>query len=220
LQFVHTGNIAVTANKDYYWNATTGVEIINKAPGVGGMPQAVALNPNEYYMWFDSSTNRMLVNGRIPVDGNISIDRGGGGDGTINYTGKGTFMAYDADKSGNGGDITIETDLLSMNANGTTANSFPANNLIGFQAQDDMSLGINSQLQLMGGFYAQDVITLNKQSTIMGTIVGNNFNMGGQVPDIYQVPELSKQWGSVMRMIGAGNIPYLSPVSWRELGVS
>lgn len=219
MQFVHSGNIAVTANKHYYWNATTGTEILNKAPGVGGMPNVADLNPNEYYMWFDADNNQMYVNGRIPVDGNISIDRGGGSDGTINYTGKGTFLAYDKDASGDGGDVALEVDLLSVNANGTTAGSFPTNNLIGFQAEDDMTLGINSQLSLMGGFYAQDQITLNKQSTIMGTIVGNLFNMGGQVPDIYQVPELMNEWTTVMRMIGADEVPFLSPISWRELGV-
>ncbi|MEK7795398.1 MAG: hypothetical protein AAB353_12755, partial [Candidatus Hydrogenedentota bacterium] len=125
----------------------------------------------------------------------------------------------DKDKSGNGGDVALEVDLLSVNANGITLGSFPTNNLIGFQAEDDMTLGINSQLSLMGGFYAQDQITLNKQSTIMGTIVGNLFNMGGQVPDIYQVPELMNEWTTVMRMIGADEVPFLSPISWRELGV-
>ncbi len=219
LHFVKTGNVAITLNQNYYWNATTGTESVNQSLGAGTMPTSASLNANHYYIWFDAATNRLRVNGRVPIDGNLTINPGTGADKTLNYTGKATILAYDADSSGNGGDVTVEASMLTMNANGTTTNSFPQNNLLGLMAQDDMMLGISSQLNIMGGFYSQDQISLNKQSTIMGTIVGNIFNMGGQVPDIYQVPALQDAWTTNMKMIGATPVEFLSPLSWRELGV-
>ena len=220
LQEVYDGDLTIPANQNFYWNATTGTEAVGESIGTGNMPAAASLNPDEYYVWFDAAANQMMVNGRIPVDGNISFARGSGNDGTIYYTGKGTFLAYDADSSGNGGDISIATDLLTKNANGTVAGSFPQANLIGMQAQDDLILGTDAQLEVMGGFYAQDEVVMNKQTKLIGTIVGKLFNLGTNVPDIYQVPELANQWADVMRMIGNGELVIFAPLSWRELGVS
>lgn len=220
LQEVYDGDMTIQANQNFYWNATTGTEAVGESIGSGNMPTAVSLNPDEFYVWFDASADQLMINGRIPVDGNIDFLRGSGNDKTMYYTGKGTFLAYDADGSGNGGDVTVTTNLLTKNANGTVANSYPGANLLGIQAEDDLILGDNSQLEVMGGFYAQDEIAMNKQTILLGTIVGNLFNLGSNVPDIYQVPELADQWGSEMRMIGAGKINVFAPLSWMELGVS
>lgn len=220
LQEVYNGDLTISANQNFYWNATTGTEAVGQAIGSGNMPAAASLNPDEYYVWFDANTDQLMINGRIPVDGDISFLRGSGNDKTMYYTGKGTFLAYDADASGNGGDVTLTTNLLTKNADGTVANSYPGANLLGIQAEDDLILGDNSQLEVMGGFYAQDEIAMNKQTILLGTIVGNLFNLGTNVPDIYQVPELANQWASEMRMIGAGKINIFAPLSWRELGVS
>ena len=221
LQHVYDGDMEIEADENFYWNATLGIEVVGGTVGIGLMPTAATLSTlaNQFYVWFDATSNRMYINGRIPVDGNIVMDRGSGNDSSISYTGKGSLLAYDANSSGDGGDVAIEVNLRSMNANGTTAGSFPGNNLIGIMAEDDMELGIDSQLEIMGGFYAQDQIILNKQTTIMGTIVGDMFNMGGQVPDIYQVPELVNEWETVMRMIGAETVRFVSPLAWREIGV-
>ena len=218
LQQIHVGDLEIEANKGFYWNATTGTKVTNKSPGQGGMPTSGNLDFNEYFIWFDESANHMIINGRIPVDGDVLFDRGNGNDRTINYTGKGTILAYDADSSGNGGEVEILTDLLTQDLGGNTAQSYPVNNLLGVMAETDMTLGGNSQLSLMGGFYAQEMMTVNKQSNIVGSIVGSSFAMS-QVPDIYQVPELANQWSAEMRMIGADPINVLTPLSWREIGI-
>ena len=219
LHQVHIGDIEISAGDNYYWNATTGEEAVDVTIGDAGMPNLADLDPNHFYIWFDADANRMMINGRIPVDGNILLDTGNGQDKTINYTGKGTMMAYDSDMSGNGGDVAIEVSLLSINLDGTTENSYPENNLFGIQAEDDMLIGSTSQLEIMGGFYAQDTIAVNKQATIIGTIVGDFMNMGTNVPAIYQVPELQNEWLTQMRMIGSNTVRFVSPVSWREIGV-
>jgi hypothetical protein len=51
------------------------------------------------------------------------------------------------------------------------------------------TIGFNeAQINVMGLFYAEDTVTVAKQTDIMGTIVSNYFDMGTNVPAIYQVP--------------------------------
>ncbi len=211
LNYVYQGNMTIKpSGGNFYWDATTNTTVVNKNPGVGGMPTEAGLNNNHYYIWFNDATDTMIINGRIPVNGDISLIAGNGaGNRLINYKGKGSLLAYKA-TTGNA-NVTISASLK------TTA--FPNTNLLGVQAQNNMSIGTSAQMEMMGGFYAQNTISVNKQTTIMGTIVGNNFDMGSNVPEIYQVPALANAWTSNMRMIGAGPVWFLEPVSWRELAV-
>lgn len=231
---VKQGDMAIDTRRSYYWNSTSGTEVSNGTPGstTGGnyMPTMAELTDpaseyyNDHYVWFDASNNRMFVNGRVAIDGNLSFT-GQGNDKTINYTGRGTLLTYDADGSGNGGDVTINTSLLTMNADGSTALSFPGyaatetGNILGIMAEDQMFLGQTSQMEIMGGFYAQNEIEMNRQTVIMGTIVSNFFDMVGQVPRIYQVPDLPQGWDDVLRMIGWRPIFALTPIAWDELDV-
>ena len=48
-----------------------------------------------------------------------------------------------------------------------------------------------AQIDVMGAFYAENQVIVQKQTDIIGTIVSNYFNMGTNVPAIFQVPELS-----------------------------
>ena len=61
------------------------------------------------------------------------------------------------------------------------------------------------------------MIKISKQTNVMGTIVGGYFDMGSQVPNIYQVPSLADNlpYG----MIGNYPITTLEQVGWRELGI-
>lgn len=220
LHFNHVGSMTITANENYYWDATTGVEVINGTPGVDDMPAMADLDPTHYFVWFEEGSNRLVANGRIVIEGgDLVLATGGGSDKTMNYSGKATFMAQDNAMSGADRDIRIEVNLLSMNLDGTTDDSFPHENLFGFLAENDLYLGSTAQIKVMGGFYAQNAMTVNRQTTIIGTIVGDVFNMGINVPDIFQVPDLVDAWEPEMRMIGADPVLFLSPVSWRELNV-
>jgi hypothetical protein len=67
----------------------------------------------------------------------------------------------------------------------------------------------------MGAFYAQNRIVSAKQTTIMGTFVSNYFDMGTNVPDIYQVPSLADNLP--LGMIGNYPILAMNLVSWREI---
>lgn len=193
----YPGNLTIKANADFYYNATRPADtnIANRLP-------------TDDYILFNATTNVMEINGQIEINGNLVITRGGGNDKTIYYTGRGAILVQ--------GDATLDTDLLTVNKNGTTANSFPVNNFFGIMAKKNLIVGSLSQLQLMGGFYAQNMVKSSKQTITMGTFVGNYFDMGTNVPDIYQVPELPNNLP--LGMIGNYPILNLSQVSWRELG--
>lgn len=212
---VFIGDMTLTSGGDsFYWNATTmsnGDQIVGGIPGDGSMPLKTDLDPNDFYIWFDATTNTLVTNGRVAVDGNISLDSGSGALNQIfNYEGKGTLLAYDSAGSGSVGDITVNANLKTTDL-GTT-------NLIGLMAGNDMSIGNTAQIEIMGGFYTQGEIYVDRQTTIMGTIVGSAFNMGVNVPSIFQVPAVTVGWTGNQRMIGANPVLFLSNVTWRELG--
>ncbi len=87
----------------------------------------------------------------------------------------------------------------------------------GVMAGGNMVVGSTAQLTLMGAFYAQGTVSTCKQSNIAGTFVGTYFDMGTNVPSIFQVPILADNlpYG----IIGAYPILAFTRVSWREIGL-
>jgi hypothetical protein len=81
----------------------------------------------------------------------------------------------------------------------------------------NMLVGATAQCDIMGAFYAQNTIQAAKQTDVMGTFVANYFDMGSQVPSIFQVPSLPENLP--LGMIGNYPIMTLGQVSWRELGI-
>lgn len=200
----YTGNIVLNVKTSkFYWNATTG-QVLN-----GSLP-ATQPAATDDYIWFDSATDIMKVNGQVRINGNLSFT-GQGGDRTVNYSGRAALLVY--------GDVNIDANLITCN-NGVktdTANSFPVNNILGIMASNNMTVGSTAQLDIMGAFYAQNKITSAKQTNVMGTFVSNYFDMGTNVPNIYQVPALADNLP--LGMIGNYPILAISQVSWRELGI-
>lgn len=201
---VYNGNITIDAKGSaIYWNATTS-QYLTGAAALSATPGA-----NDDYLQFNPAANVLKMNGQIKVNGNL-IFTGQGADKTINYSGRAAFLATN---------VTIDTDLVSCN-NGnpaSTALSFPVANIIGIMASGNMIVGSASQLSIMGAFYAQGYIKSMKQTNVMGTFVSNYFDMGTNVPAIFQVPTLADNLP--LGMIGDYPIMALDQVSWRELGI-
>lgn len=201
---VFNGNLTLDAKgKKIYWNATTGTFMEGSLPAT--LPPA-----DQDYIWFDPTTNVLRINGQIKINGKLTFT-GGGNDRTIYYSGKGAILATD--------DVTIDTNLLTCN-NGNPndyINSFPVNNAIGIMTKKNMYIGNTAQLDIMGAFYADNMIKISKQTKIMGTIVSNYFDMGSQVPNVYQVPALARNlpYG----MIANYPLNVIQQVGWRELGL-
>lgn len=201
---VYNGNIVLNVRTtQFYWNATTG-QVLN-----GSLPATQPAATDDYIL-FDHATDTMKVNGQIRINGNLSFT-GQGGDRTVNYSGRAALLVY--------GDVAIDANLITCNNGVKTnfANSFPVNNILGIMTSQNMVVGSSAQLDIMGAFYAQNKITSAKQTNVMGTFVSNYFDMGTNVPNIYQVPDLADNLP--LGMIGNYPILAVSQVSWRELGI-
>jgi hypothetical protein len=193
----YPGDVTIQANQDFYYNATR--------PNDSDPANRQA---DDDFIYFDAATNQMEINGQIQIDGNLEITRGGGNDKTINYTGRAAILVN--------GNVTLDTDLYTMNSDGSTANSFPVNNFFGIMAEGDMTVGSLAQLDLMGAFYAQGTVKSVKQTTVMGTFVGSYFDMGTNVPNIFQVPTLAD---NLVRGLIGYPILFYRQESWREVRV-
>jgi hypothetical protein len=127
-----------------------------------------------YIIW-NKDEMKLTISGIIVIDGNFTI---GEKKDSIIYERTGTIVSK--------GNIYIHSDLLAKNL-------FPTTDALGLIAYKDIELATgpgDSQLKMMGAFYAQDKITSAKQNEIAGTFVSNYFDMGINVPSIYQVPGL------------------------------
>ena len=132
--------------------------------------------------WGDSisvdASGNMSISGIVYVNGDINLNRGSaGGNGTFTYSGRGTLAAT--------GDVSVHTNLLPQN-------TFPTTSVLGMIARHKMYLATgsgDSQLQMMGAFYAQEQAVSQKQNEICGTFVSSYFSMQN-VPHMYQVPTL------------------------------
>lgn len=175
----------------FYWNATT-----HSSTYPGSLPPST-----QNYIYWDG-VSQLYINGKISINGNLTLTT------DATYHGRAAILVH--------GNIDLGAGNL-MPESSTGHSSFPITNCAGFMATGDLKIGTTSQKSYCGAFYAQGTITSEKQTTCMGTFVSNWFNMGNQVPSIYQVPTLPQYlpYG----MIGMRPIWALSQVSWRELGI-
>jgi len=133
---------------------------------------AIDISSGKGSITFDGSGN-LTVDGIVYIDGGDFIIRDKNN--TVSYTGTGSLFAT--------GNVEINTNLVTAGNN-----SFP-NNVIGFMTPGDIVIGTEAQLEVMGLFYAENQITTSKQTELVGSLVSNYFDIGSQVPEIYQVPE-------------------------------
>lgn len=117
------------------------------------------------------------ITGVVKVAGDLQI----GAKDSIRYLGNGTMYAS--------GNLRIDGDLLPR-----AGFKFPTTARMGLIAKRNMYLATgagSAQLSLAGAFYAQGTIVSAKQNQIAGTFVANFYDLGTNVPNIYQVPTLT-----------------------------
>ncbi|NIA14953.1 MAG: hypothetical protein GWP08_12830 [Nitrospiraceae bacterium] len=199
----YEGNVTISVGTDFYLNLTQP----GSAPADRVKPDPANCIKGDDYIYYDAAATVMEINGQIEINGDLVFSARN--DRTLNYTGRAAILVH--------GDVTVNTNLLSCNDGDPNdyLRSFPERNIIGIMAEQDMLVGQSAQLDLMGAFYAQGQISSNKQTVVMGTFVAEYFDMGNQVPDIYQVPALTENLP--LGMIANYPILVFSPISWREL---
>lgn len=145
------------------------------------------------------------VTGVIKVVGDLQM---GAKNSHLRYTGNGTIFATQ--------DLKIDGNVLPKA--GTT---FPTTSRLGLIAKRNMLLATgagSSQLSMAGAFYAQGKIVSAKQNQIAGTFVANYYDLGTNVPNIYQVPALP--FNMPPGMPGDKNYFTIKIQSWRERAAS
>ncbi len=139
----------------------------------------------------------MAVSGIVYVDnsGDLKMDKAGSNK-TINYTGKGSLLVT--------GNVGINVNLVTSGNN-----SFP-DKIMGIMTPNVITFN-EASINVMGLFFAEDKVVAQKQTNIMGSLVSNYFDMGTNVPAIFQVPATLNNMPP--GMIGSNSLWYLV-VAW------
>lgn len=156
---------------------------------------------NGNMMRWDKASGVLTVQGIVKVNGNVDF---GKKNQTIRFDGRGTIFAT--------GSIDVHSNLLPR-----AGRVFPLDAALGLIAVRDINLATgpgDAQLKMMGAFYAQGIIRSAKQNQIAGTFVGSYYDMGTNVPNIYQIPELAGNLPPGMP--GDKPIISLKRKTWRE----
>lgn len=176
-------------------------------------------NPNNRLAW-DSISQTLTVQGIIRVDGAIIL---GGTTGptkieTINYTTAGVGGTLYAKAAGASWyqntttgshqvSITINSSLLPLG-------TYPTVDTLGLIAKDRLVMDRSSK-QVAAAVFAENQVQITKQYQVLGSVVSRFFDMGSQVPRVYQMPNLAKYLPPGMP--GGQTFNFVKILSWREL---
>ncbi len=150
---------------------------------------------------WDPISRELNVSGIIRFSGDLDLSRK---DGTVNFSGKGTLFVEN--------DIRVHGNVLPIG-------TFPTASALGCIAGRDINFATGAgeaQLYAAGAWFAQRKIVSAKQNQFAGTYVANYFDMGTNVPNIYQVPLLSKNLPPGMPG-GDDCVVAAQVLSWRHL---
>lgn len=167
------------------------------------LAQVANITPGSNFSLSNARGTISMSAGNLSISGIVYIDNGGslnfnkqGVDKNITYSGKGSIYVD--------GNVGINTNLV------TSGNvSFPTN-IVGIMTPNTITFN-EAQIDVMGIFYAETQVTVEKQTDIMGSIVSNYFDMGTNVPSIFQVPATVN--GMPPGMVGSNSVWYLV-VAW------
>lgn len=159
----------------------------------------------------DGSGN-MAVKGIIYVSGSNNLGISGG---DITYTGAGTILVTGSASI----DATLVTPVKTDGLGDPIATypydaSISQQNIVAIMTPNDIDIGGTSQEDIMGLFYAENEISTDMQTDLLGTIITNNFDITNQVPSIFQVPEVLNHLPP--GIIADDVVWYANIVSWQK----
>lgn len=147
----------------------------------------------------DGSGN-IAISGLVYVDGgNFNTNKNNAGK-RLFYSGKGVIYVS--------GNVNINTSFLTVGTD-----SFPGTSIIGIMTPNTITFN-ESDIDVAGIFYAENKITSMKQTNVAGTFVSNYFDMGTNVPSIFQVPDVIHNLPAFM--IGAKPFYVIKIAAWKE----
>lgn len=181
------------------------LQSIGYTPTAGEAAQLANITPASSFTIGDANgsitmdgAGNMTINGVVYLDGGADLGFSkSGANKTITYTGTGSILVT--------GNVQVNASLITSGNN-----SFP-NNILGIMTPNDIGFD-EASIDVMGLYYAENQVTVQKQTDIMGTIVSNYFDMGTNVPAIFQVPDTANNLPP--GMIGGDNVNWYLLVAW------
>lgn len=125
-----------------------------------------------------SAGGHLKISGTVDFPANLDVNA------DIKYAGRGTVQVG-ADKSDTGATVTMTGSLRPLDSGG-----FPDTDMLAFVTPGTLDVSLQPSNYTAFAAYAGTSFTADKQSTIFGSIVANEFDLGNQVPKIAYVPEL------------------------------
>ena len=162
-----------------------------------------------------SSFSYSNANGEISMDGNGHLRIEGivvvEGDVNFNKSGNEKMIEYD------GKGVLCSAKSVGVNCNLITRSlsTYPTVDLLGVMAADAVTFN-SAQINVMGVFYGENRIVSQKQTSVTGTFFSNYFDMGQNVPSIFQVPETVRNLPD--GMIGDFRVWSVKRMTWAEIG--
>lgn len=130
---------------------------------------------------WNQASGTLTIDGLIRIPGDLDIATKQDG---VSYNGTGTIYAA--------GDINIHGDLMPAGKYLDTTN--PNVDNLGLIADDDMNLATGpgeTWIKVMAALYADGQTTVSKQTRVAGAMVSDYFDLGNNVPRIFQAANLS-----------------------------
>ena len=127
---------------------------------------------------WDPSTLTLDISGIIKIDGSVRLGQPHGQPGLrgVNYQGTGSIYATN--------DIHVDGFVVPVG-------DYLADGNLGLIATDDVLIDEATQVSVFAAVYAQDEISVTKQTAIAGALVSTTFDLGSNVPGVFHVPSLS-----------------------------
>jgi len=151
----------------------------------------------------DGSGN-LTISGIVYIEGgNLNMNKQGPNK-TITYSGQGSILVT--------GDVGINVNLLTPVPVVPGTSTFPTN-ILGVMTPNDITFD-SAQIDVMGIFYGENKITSQKQTDVAGTFASNYFDMGTNVPGIFQVPAVADNLPP--GIIGSDPVWVVSVVAWQR----
>ena len=116
----------------------------------------------------------LTISGMVVVEGDLIFAKDNSG--AIEYSGSAGILVT--------GDIVVKNSVIV--SSGAT---FPTTAIMGLMTPNLITFSM-SQIDVQGVFYAENTIAATKQTEVTGTFFANYFDMGQNVPSIYQVPSV------------------------------
>jgi hypothetical protein len=127
---------------------------------------------------WNKGTQHLTIDGVVKIDGDLQIGKttGSSSQRAISYDGTGTLYVTD--------DVEIVGSVV-------PSGNYIADGNLGIIAGDVVEIERTSHMNIFAAIYAENEISVSKQSAVAGALVSNYFDLGSNVPAVFQVPSLA-----------------------------